>query len=193
MSSIVRQLVGTFGMLRQLSIYWISYCSDVHLHKYYQTASKLFLCILLFFVDHCMLHQFGHDNLEVMLRKILRFEMRTLNTRISSLPDLRDFASKIEIKMCHRIYHDPLIFECVMEIRHFTLDVVSHPFIVFWDWIWIRQHHQLPLCLFLGEPNRVYQYMPGKLCGPSFKPRNDHFGVPFLNKILSPSLKRKKP
>ncbi len=78
-----------------------------------------------------MMHQFGRDNLEVMLRKILRFEMRTLNARISSLPDLRDFASKMEVKECHRIYQDPLIFECVMEIRHFTLEVISHPFIVF--------------------------------------------------------------
>ncbi len=78
-----------------------------------------------------MMHQFGHDNLEVMLRKILRFEMRTLNARFSSLPDLRDFASKIEVKECHRIYQVPLMFECVMEIRHFTLEVVSYPFIVF--------------------------------------------------------------
>ncbi len=78
-----------------------------------------------------MMHQFGRDNLEVMLRKILRFEMRTRNARISSLPDLRDFASKIEVKECHPTYLDPLIFERVMEIRHFTLEVVSHPFIVF--------------------------------------------------------------
>ncbi len=78
-----------------------------------------------------MMHQFGHDNLEVMLRKILRFEMRTLNARFSSLPDLRDFASKMEVKECHPIYLDPLIFECVMEIRHFTLELASHPFFVF--------------------------------------------------------------
>ncbi len=82
-----------------------------------------------------MMHQFGHDNLEVMLRKILRLGMRTLNARFSSLPDLRDFARKTEVKKCHRIYQVPLMFECVMEIRHFTLEVVSHPFIVFSDWI----------------------------------------------------------
>ncbi len=132
-----------------------------------------------------MLYQFGHDTVEAMLQKILRFEMRTLNARFSSLPDLRDFASKIEVKKCHRIYHDPLILECVMEIRHFTLELVSHPFFVFWDWIWIRQHRQLPFRLCLGKPNRASQYMPSKLRGPTFRPRNDHFGVPFGKHHLS--------